>query len=755
MQKSKKTAELRAGILAAIACMACADVYAQVIAPDLAAELAQRSPADEVPVIVYLSARVDQRLYRQNDRSKRDTRLVRALKENAAATQATHRIFLQNKGVRRLRELWAINGISFMANASVIRQLASRPGIDTIRLDALLQAPAVTLGSTALPEWNLNAVHAPELWSLGFAGNGVVVASMDTGVDASHPDLLNKWRGGSNSWYDPHGEHATPYDMNGHGTQTMGLMVGGSAGGTAIGVAPEARWAAVKLFSDAGQAAYSDIHLAFQWLLDPDGDVNTLDSPDVVNASWGFANNAGQCISEFNADIENLKTAAIAVVFAAGNNGPAPLTSLSPGNNAAGFSAGAVDSGNVVAGFSSRGQSACDGTVFPKIAAPGVNVNTADLSFGGLPLYAVVSGTSYAAPHAAGVMALLAGAFPAASVSEIETALTQSAHDLGVAGADNSYGYGLTNALAAYQNLEAAVGNTPVISSLPLASATANTPYSYTVVASDAAGNAMTYSLDVAPAGMSINAASGAISWIPSSAQAGANAVTVRASNALGKFATQSFVVSVALSLNHAPTANNDAYAMIQGGTLNISAPGVLANDSDPDSGDTLLAVNFSQGTASGSLSGNANGGFSYQPASTYSGSAILGYQVQDNHGALGNAATITINVMANRAPVLADDVASAPLRKAKASYPAVVINVLGNDADPDTVIDPGNLINPATVSVTKAPDKGGRATANADGTIAYLPKTGFSGTETFSYKVKDTLGLAAAVSAYVRVTVK
>jgi bacillopeptidase F len=147
--------------------------------------------------------------------------------------------------------------------------------------------------------------------------------------------------------------------------------------------------------------------------------------------SWGLIGTAGQCITEFSGDIDALKTAGIAIAFAAGNDGPAPLTSLSPANNPPGFSTGAVDAAQAIASFSSRGPSACDGMVYPKLVAPGVNINTADLSFGGLPLYATVSGTSFAVPHAAGAMALLAGAFPKASPACIAAAgrgLNRSAH---------------------------------------------------------------------------------------------------------------------------------------------------------------------------------------------------------------------------------------------------------------------------------------------------------------------------------------
>jgi bacillopeptidase F len=284
------------------------------------------------------------------------------------------------------------------------------------------------------------ATHAPELWAQGFRGKGLVLAAMDTGVDLAHPALAHKWRGGNNSWFDPHGEQATPYDALGHGTQATGVLVGGSG----IGVAPDARWIAVRLFNHDGKASMSDIHRAFQWLLDPDGDPATLDAPDVVNASWALAGRAmGSCIREFESDVEMLQRAGIAVVFAAGNDGPMPTSSSSPGNNRGVLSVGAADQDMKITRQTSRGPSSCDGSVFPKLLAPGQNIRTSDLSHGGLASYSQVSGSSLAAPHVAGVLALLAGAFPAASVAELQAALLGDASEQPVS----------LNALTAFQNL--------------------------------------------------------------------------------------------------------------------------------------------------------------------------------------------------------------------------------------------------------------------------------------------------------------
>jgi bacillopeptidase F len=210
----------------------------------------------------------------------------------------------------------------------------------------------------------------------------------------------------------------------------------------------------VKIFNDAGVASLSVIHLGFQWLLDPDGDPDTNDAPDVVNNSWGFDQNPNECIPEFQPDVQALKTAEIDVVFSGGNTGPYAPSSVSPANYPESFAVGAVDNTLTVAYFSGRGPlpsppSACNAAIYPDVVAPGVGVKTSDLQG-----YADnEQGTSIAAPQVSGVMALLIEAFPCATVSEVEEALKSSAVDLGDM---DDYGYGLIDSLEAYNALSSA-----------------------------------------------------------------------------------------------------------------------------------------------------------------------------------------------------------------------------------------------------------------------------------------------------------
>jgi bacillopeptidase F len=391
------------------------------------------------------------------------------LRDAAQKAQAPARSLLAGRGIGHAKTLWLINALALEAPAAVIRELAALPGVLSIGIDAPVLGPEVTKspqpnGTEAVNagpvEWNIARIGAPEVWDLGFTGAGIVVASLDTGVDAEHQDLSTNYRGGTNSWYDPNGEHAFPHDATGHGTQTMSILVGGQAGGTGIGVAPDALWIAAKIFDDAGTSQYSRIHQAYQWVLDPDGNALTDDAADVVNNSWGFQNNVNQCLEEFRLDVQNLKAAGVSVVFSAGNSGANPSTSLSPANYAESFSVGATDFYSAVMNLSSRGPSTCDETTYPNVTAPGFDILAADLTFGGVfpDSYAYVDGTSYASPHVGGAMALLRQAFPSATPENIEVALYKTAHDRGAAGADNTFGFGIVDVAAAYYWIDA--GNT-------------------------------------------------------------------------------------------------------------------------------------------------------------------------------------------------------------------------------------------------------------------------------------------------------
>jgi hypothetical protein len=295
-------------------------------------------------------------------------------------------------------------------------------------------------------------------------------------------------------------------------------------------------------------------------------------------------------------------------------------------------------------------------------------------------------------------------------------------------------------------------GDPPTITSIPATTAIQSASYSYDVNATDPdVGDVLTYSLDIKPAGMSIDSATGLIAWTPGGAQVGPQPVMARVTDQTGLFATQPFTVTVA-NVNDAPVAQNDAYNMIQGGTLVVAAPGVLGNDSDADPGNTLTAVSFSTPSNGTLISPGSSGGFSFTAATT--GVKTFTYRAQDNDGATSNTATVSISVNANHAPVAADDTFSAPVRRNSPPYAARVLAVLANDSDPDTAVDPTNVINPGTVVVSAAPNKGGSVSVNANGTIAYTPKLNFKGTEVFGYRVRDSSN-ALSNTATVRVNVK
>ncbi|MEZ4621624.1 MAG: S8 family serine peptidase [Caldilineaceae bacterium] len=434
------------------------------IAPQVQQSIQAAASDTMISVIVELKDQEDLRPIEDHERRKRLRKVVDRLKRKSRLTQRPVQSLLRkraNQGqVASFTSYWIFNGLEVTATAAVIQELAKRPEVASVIPNATVQAPDYPVSSNP-PEANLALVNAPALWNMGWQGQGIVVANLDTGVDATHPDLVANWRGGTNSWFDPYGEHPdTPIDLagpsSGHGTWTMGIMVGGDSGGTSIGMAPAAQWIAAKIFNDQGAGTAAGIHAAYQWLLDPDGDPATDDAPNVVNNSWTFQTPG--CNLEFAADLQALRTAGILPIFAAGNSGPNAGSSLSPANNPGAFAVGGVDNSDALYVYSSRGPTTCSGEpIFPHLVAPGVNVRSADR----FSLYTNATGTSLAAPHVSGALALLLSAFPELSAVEQETSLINGAIDLGTPGADNNFGYGRLDVLNSYQWLNPLPVNQP------------------------------------------------------------------------------------------------------------------------------------------------------------------------------------------------------------------------------------------------------------------------------------------------------
>jgi subtilisin family serine protease len=421
------------------------------VSPEVLALLETLAPGEMTTVVVTLHDQADLSSIPGASRAARLNGVIRALQAKTEASQKKIVAFLKSREaqgkVADFTSFWILNAISVTATAEVIQELAQRSDVASITSDDIPVVP--TAGG---PQANVMAVNAPAVWDAGFTGQGVVVANLDSGVDANHPDLAGNWRGGSNSWFDPYNQHpTTPIDLTGHGTGTMGVMVGGNAGGTSIGVAPGAQWIAARIFNDRGRAKTSAIHAAFQWLLDPDGNPNTADAPNVVNNSWSYGSGS-TCNLAFQLDLQALRAAGIVPVFAAGNFGPGSSTSVSPANYPEALAVGAIDGNDGLYALSGQGPSSCgeSSTVYPEIVAPGVGIRTAQ-RFG---LYQTTSGTSLAAPHTAGALALLLSFDSNLTASEQEAALIDSAADLGAPGPDNQFGYGRLDALAAYQSLQ-------------------------------------------------------------------------------------------------------------------------------------------------------------------------------------------------------------------------------------------------------------------------------------------------------------
>jgi len=371
-----------------------------------AAVLQSTANGRKASFVIYLRQQADlSAAYDIQDPDARGWYVYDRLKELAARSQASIRGLLARAGTSS-RSLWIANAIIAEGGRPLVDALAARQDVGAIEPDAPSSwlHDGASRGARASPtaptvvEPGVAYVHAPQLWALGFTGQGIVVADQDTGVRWTHAGLIRSYRGWNGAtadhdfnWFDaihtsvgnPCGNDSpSPCDDSGHGTHTTGTMVGEDNGGAnQVGVAPGAKWIACRSM-DQGNGSPQTYSECFQFFLAPT-DLNGQNAdptkrPDVMNNSWGCTPSESCAANTLKTIVKNTEAAGIFVVASAGNEGPGCSTvDNPPAIYASSFAAGAVNAGtDELAGFSSRGPVTVDGSgrIKPDVVAPGVNV---------------------------------------------------------------------------------------------------------------------------------------------------------------------------------------------------------------------------------------------------------------------------------------------------------------------------------------------------------------------------------------------
>ncbi|MFY1689593.1 S8 family serine peptidase [Plantactinospora sp. WMMB782] len=435
------------------------------VSRELLAELAAEG---STTFTVYLRERAElSGAARVADADDRANAVYRTLTATAERSQRDLRADLDKRGAE-YRSYWIANVLRVTGDRALLDDIAAREDVQRIdparNYELIRPAPfrATTDAGTNTAEWNVTNIEAPRVWSeFDTRGEDVVVANIDSGVQFDHPALRGSYRGNTGSgfdhdynWFDPAEvcASAAPCDNNGHGSHTMGTMVGDDGAGNQVGVAPGAKWIAAK-GCETNNCSDGSLLAAGQWVLAPT-DLNGQNPrpdlrPDVVNNSWG----GGRNDEWYKQTVTAWRAAGIFPSFSAGNDGPGCNTTENPGDYPLTYAAGSYDVNNNISSFSGRGVSSIDGSVKPNIAAPGSNVRSSLPGNG----YGTGNGTSMAAPHVSATVALIWSAAPGlkGNIPATERLLDDTATDVdaltcgGTVDDNNTFGEGRLNAYQA------------------------------------------------------------------------------------------------------------------------------------------------------------------------------------------------------------------------------------------------------------------------------------------------------------------
>ena len=466
------------------------------VTDDLMAYLNERSDKELVRINIRLKDQYDIQSLSGKlavlDYAQKRELVVSELKTFSQNAQADLLNYLESKSYYSEAEIihrfWIANVVSCMASESVIYELASRSDIARIDIDEernlLINEPVSELVASdpvkGVDEitYNVNIVNAPAVWALGFTGEGVIVAVIDTGVNYNHEDLSDHmWEDPAypNHGWDFYNNDDDPMDGQSHGTHCAGTVAGDGTAGSQTGIAPDATIMALKVLGDDGNGSESGVWQGIEFAVDH--------GANVISMSLGWQHNWDPDRPTWRTTYDNALAAGMIASVAAGNEGGSttnpddvrtpgdcPPPWLNPeqtltGGISAVVCIGATDASDNIASFSSRGPSSWEdidpfndypfdpemGLLRPDVSAPGVDVKSCDaFNTSG---YSFKSGTSMATPCVAGVMALLLSKNINAEPADISMALETTALDLGAAGKDNVFGAGRVDVLEAIDNI--------------------------------------------------------------------------------------------------------------------------------------------------------------------------------------------------------------------------------------------------------------------------------------------------------------
>ncbi|UCH63154.1 MAG: S8 family serine peptidase [Fidelibacterota bacterium] len=390
------------------------------------------------------------------------------------------------------QRFWIANMILVKSGLQILEKVARSPAVSAIHANSQLRIDQSAIDpqlpkSQSSPEgieWNITLVQAPAVWGQGITGQGVIVGGIDTGYEWQHSALIHQYRGSDGeqvdhnyNWHDavhikasrcqPDSPEPCDESTVGHGTLTMGIMVGDDGQGNRIGMAPDAKWIGCRCWEPENGTYISYITECLEWMVAPT-DLNGDNSdpskaPHVITNSYLCTAEEGcEALDALEISFNNVRAAGIVVLGGAGNDGPVCSSiNLPPAIYKDYFSVGATTSNDSIARLSSRGPVMIDGSdrIKPDVVAPGQDIRSSTID----DSYLEVRGTSFAGPHVAGLVALLLSANPAlaGNVDLIEEIIIHTAVPIttsqvcgdteGTYFPNNTYGYGRIDALAAYE----------------------------------------------------------------------------------------------------------------------------------------------------------------------------------------------------------------------------------------------------------------------------------------------------------------